>query len=910
MQSAISSDPPPELPPVHLLATKYIAAAKTLVDHNKDGGILQPCPFKGAFEQIYSSDAHFVSYSVMVNGKYEQSPRCSKTLLSKIRTQGADVVTTMLVLDYDNPGHKTWGDSKALRDEARGKFLNDLSALADSWPFAWEWSLLYFTRGGARMVYVFDRPCIVEEFEQKHQWVCQEFTRRGIAIDCRVSDWTRCFRLPYVTREKELTWEADYSEMFFQYDNYISSSPIPMATSLRKANDYGEIKHYDSAMPSFDYARELCEFKDHHSNFLQTDWFKQAKRRLKGRECFDSLFGHKPLADVGSRNSMIHKYVGQAISLLFYLEGTEPNHIFGLFLPVVEQLDPDNETPDWFVVLWDHIQRLWAKEEAKDIEIKQVEIEKAQESLSTFSRVVHGMRGWCSHPQLQSSNDAEAISYAARRLIVSCDRNFYIMSSNGYYGPMQLNEKQIIPRVRIMDLDGVIETKVIGQDGGARDISTNELLNNYSTAVKEIRAVAEIEGAFVENMDTDHATLIVPSYRRARHFGAEYNSDVNDWLQKFFGENFELGCKWISWSLAWDEGCICALSLEGRAGSGKKMLTQGLAECLELPILAGPDDLIGDYQYGLLHSPFLVVNEGWPTIRQSKHPADAFRSLVSADPVRCNAKFQTPITARNPVRIIFTANNTDVVRQLAGNRDLSPEDREALAIRLLHLRINDDAPDWLSMKGGVGFTASPGKRWIAGDAGEKSDYIIAKHFMWLYQNRKGPLGKRFLIEGNGDQQIMEEMRTQSGSSPVVIETVIHLLDKTPRPAGVVVSNGLLYLSPAEVISHHRDEFGKTSKDKLTMQQVTKVFKGICCKVPVEGFVIPGKEKSGRKRWYEIDCELLKIVAERDGWKCSALDVICEEQRSRSAGTFSEITPEGMAKCNPQVRPTMFGNLAN
>jgi hypothetical protein len=898
------------LPHVYLLPTKFEVAAKQLAGDSK-APILELVPFTECFYQWHETDAHFLTYAIEYQGKIEPGPRCSKTLISKIRQHGADCIVTMMVIDIDNPDHKSWGPTKEIRDYARGNFLNKLQEVAATFPLAWEWTLLYFTRNGVRLVYVLDKYLTLEDSEQKHQWLCQQFVQRGIGADLNVSDWTRCYRLPNVIREKEKTWESDYNEILLQEANRIDAIHMPSAPKLTKTNEYGEIKVYDTDMPDRDEAKALCWFKDQNSSaLLQTDWYKKAKKQLRGRECFDCLFSHKPIAESGQRNSTLHKYVGQAISLLFYIPGTEPQHIFGLFIEPVEQLSPDNDTADWFVVLWDHILRLWAKEEAKNQAVNAVEIAKVEEGQDQFGRIMSGMDKWVTDPRFKGGTDHERLAYAMRRLIVSCGKGFYIMGDNGHYDPIQLNKDQLIPYILIKGMDSVLEIRKM-TDGGETYVSVAELLNNYSTQVKEIKAVAQIDGAFIQDMDTPNATLVIPSYRRNPNIVPEYNADVDQWLKLLFEDNYELGCKWLSWALAWDEGTICALSLEGRAGSGKKMLVEGLKECLELPAAAGAEDLVGDYQYGLLNSPFLVVNEGWPTKSASKHPADSFRQLVSADPIRCNTKFGQPVMARNPVRIVFTANNLDVVKQLSGNRDLSPEDREALSIRLLHFRIGNGASDWLRMQGGTKLTAKPGQRWIGGDAGEQSDFVIAKHFMWLYANRKGPVGSRLLVEGNNDQDVMFDMRTQSGSSPIVIEAMIHLIDKKRTmngDEGVAVVDGELYMCTADVLSYHRNELADMSRDKLDLQKIGKVFKSVAVEVPIKGFILKGKESAGPKRWYKIDCELLLRVAERDGWKSTTLAKLVKEQKERANGTYlpTAVSSENLERAKTSPRIIDFG----
>ena len=68
---------------------------------------------------------------------------------------------------------------------------------------------------------------------------------------------------------------------------------------------------------------------------------------------------------------------------------------------------------------------------------------------------------------------------------------------------------------------------------------------------------------------------------------------------------------WVTPSLLMRDR-FSALSIRGRAGIGKKLLVQGLAETINTGKLANADDIVGDHGYGLLDSPYLnVFDEGW-----------------------------------------------------------------------------------------------------------------------------------------------------------------------------------------------------------------------------------------------------------------------------------------------------------
>lgn len=251
-----------------------------------------------------------------------------------------------------------------------------------------------------------------------------------------------------------------------------------------------------------------------------------------------------------------------------------------------------------------------------------------------------------------------------------------------------------------------------------------------------------------------------------------------------------------------------------------------------------------------------------------------------------NRKFMAPVYANSAVRIIFTANNTDVIHALTGNRNLSPEDRNALGIRLMHMDVGDSGSHWLRSHGGVKFTGTPGKRWIRGDSGEESSYIIARHFLWLHKNRHGPTGLRFLVEGNARHEIMFEMRTQSGSTPLVIETIIQLIEQPQMKQGCTIWEGKLYVLTEAILNYFRDNLSTNTRERLTARVIGSVMKSLVIREQANPFTLPNRKNHGRRRWHEVDCRLLLDVAQRDGWKCAKLEQLIQEQDARANGTYA------------------------
>lgn len=859
---------------------KYVSG---IDDLTQSGLAFHWLPFEQAITNGWPTDAHFVTY-FPVNSGSSTFPRFKKPLLPKMRHHGADIMTQMLAFDYDNAGHGPW------TPDLLSGFWWLLSQVVAQWPMADAWHVLYTTKAGARLIYVLDEPIPVDIAEGKHRWMVQQFKQCGLIVD-PLSDWTRFFRLPYVVRDGRPTWATQTITYIPRYGNRIRAEDLP-TLDVGMTNDYAPIREFREAKPMEDD----CDLVLHSVNSAtgrksQSEWVKAARAKLKGRDCFACLFEHQPLAQPGSRDQTLHQYVGQATSLLYNIPGTTPTHIYALFLEPVKQFEPDQQTRDWTDTLWGHVGRLWVKEEAKAKAQEVTAAKTAEGALGTLDAIVNGMREWCDDKRLQQDAHT-AREFAAQHMLCSVDGRYFVMKQDGWYDEMQLVMPEIIPRIRGLGMDNIIEVKVVNDSGlGFKYLDAKSVIDRHATVAASIRGTPQIKGGWIENMDHGSATLVVPSFCRNPHLVPEFDHDVDLWLQRLFMDRFLDGCEWIAWALAFEEGPICALSLKSGAGGGKKLIARGLAETLLRPKLATAEDLVSSNQYALLQSPFVHIDEGWPMgASRQRHPSDQFRALVSGQSFECNRKFKAPVEVSNPVRVLMTANNTNVVQMLTAGRELSPEDREALAVRLKHMDVGDTSAMWLRQKGGLAFTGRKGHRWIMGDGGEPSDYVVAKHFLWLYQNREKPIPKshhsgRFLVEGDADSEIMFEMRTNTGSTPLVIEALIRMINLPNQQECLVIQDHRMFVTTAAVLDFFRDHM--QTRERLTAQVIANVFKGLISMDHPNPMTLRDRPQLSKRRWYELDPELLMGFARRFGWTCRKLDELVQAR----AVVFS--TPPGV-----------------
>jgi hypothetical protein len=110
----------------------------------------------------------------------------------------------VIVFDVDDP--TTHGTFEPASDEWREKQRARCRRLESEHPGAF----FYDTRGGDRCVYRLREPSVIRDPQDATKWrqeyavIRENLLRRfDISVDPACSDWTRLFRLPHATRDRE-----------------------------------------------------------------------------------------------------------------------------------------------------------------------------------------------------------------------------------------------------------------------------------------------------------------------------------------------------------------------------------------------------------------------------------------------------------------------------------------------------------------------------------------------------------------------------------------------------------------------------------------------------------------------------------------------------------------------------------
>ena len=798
----------------------------------------------------FRTDAHFTSYNLT---GFDKWPRMNKPILPEIRQEGFDLTLAYFSFDWDNAGHADWDEI------ALNRFGNLIATSQD--PIISSWSAIYTTKHGARIIYQLSKPVPVDDGEQHLAWMFHHFKENGFdLIDDSCKDWTRCMRCPQVIRDGEATWEQDYyfstyREAVLDINLVGKRSPKTVARKthfVREKQDRPDITVLESQLHGVNSAS---------GKKIQTEYFKAAKRLLKETRYVDLLF-HDACADwdAGHRNEEILKMLGVITPILLKKCHASITQVFALAIQPLLTLGNDQ---DWIAHGWNALLDIYEREVNKFNIEKEEKAEKLSKELDLLDRMVIGMQTWCDHPSLHSGDDEKARTFVRENSLVSVKNFFFMMREDGFYDKFTLGKDQIVPRIRKTYMESIIPTKKIATTGETVDVPVSAIQNEFSTPVLEVlmKPVGDMGGHIVD-INGRNPQLVLSMFQRNDELEPTFNEYVNEWLFHLFGEkHFEKGQAWLGNALAFEEGLICALSLEGASSAGKKLLAAGLSECLKEPFFATPEDIFGQSS-AFLKTPFLIIDESWPTGFGQTLPADKFKSLTGGDGMTVNEKYMPQIRILCPVRMLLTANDDGIVRTLTKGKNMGVDNRIAVGERLYHLKVTAKAALYLRSIGGRGFTARKGQRWIRPDAGtEPSNYIVAKHIMWLYHNR-APIdpSQRFLVMGNcapgGNSDAINNLLTDSNDVPTVSEAIIGMVDAQAgaydRELRVDTLMTRLWVTRSGVHKYVKRILG----ENLSETEVFSAMQNML--VSVEPDIMDSMH------WYEINLEMLSDIATRRG----------------------------------------------
>ena len=854
---------------VTVLETRYDKGLDTLADL----GSVAPVAafgFREAFETSWSTDAHFVCY-VVTDAKGEHSApyfRVNKIhgILGEIRARGGDVKCWGFALDWDTPDHVEW------TPELWSDAIQKLAVLKQEGHWiATQFAAIYKSLKGLRLVYRYPSWIPADAHEGYLRAAIVEAHAKGLRVD-PLDDWTRLMRLPKVVREDSGATADPFLSLY--PDRTLDLTLLPADAEKPSVTVGGPVvpQRVTVGQPTPEAAEDLLRIHTGKKGQpKQTEFFKEAKRRLAGRECFPFIFEGKTFQQ-GSRDQEITRLVGEAISMLVptgpgvlqMVPGTSPESIYALFLDTVMELEPDQGTQDWTKMLWSIVCRLWAHDKAVYDREQAVKAEQAvvveQRSKNVKETALEGARKW--HPSLPIADD-EAWKVLSTMLVAARKGAYYLMRADGRYCSEHVPRELVRAMVEHSPFAPFFE---LYKDNGEAT-KTDQVLADRTIRVRAIQKVPQIDGGFLKFQKEGPPTLYLRSFARRTDIVPTYSPFVDEWLKLMGHIHYEKLCKWIGRALAFEQGPICALSIVGCRALGKGMFVRGLAECLEVPLLALGTDLVDPFNGNCARTPFGHLDEGTPKGKGPYQFGVIFRTMQSGTAFSARVMFTMPEETVNPMRFIFTANNTNAIQALTkGSGKLTDYDLEALSSRIFHFHASPLAKKFLADRGGRTFTQG----WIAGDDGV-SDYVLAKHFLWLYEKHKNDPREgdgRFLVEGSLNGEVTRLLHEASDDLPDTLPEVSSLLaEMLDTPAVMLDGSTGIYAGPEGIfvtpLALYKFWTNKKVRSRVDISTTT-VSKAleVLCDPPEKdstGHIKPRRLNGHKQRWSALKGKGVEII---------------------------------------------------
>lgn len=654
----------------------------------------------------------------------------------------------------------------------------------------------------------------------------------------------------------------------------------------------------------------------------------RARYRTRNRKSDRILWHNEELAPpLGpGRSNAIHEIAGDSAAWLYHCPGFTPELLYALLWVQVATWQPTSiphpfthaaEGRGWLLHLWQAIGKYWLRERKRVEENPQAfattsggtitassgassthsqpgqpELSRLEQQHSLLGGICAGIARWPAPPADvvgPQSTDMSRQLWVLRHLIaIRGERELYVLRPDGFYDVHPTSHGSLIPTLQAHGIaPDLISLETATPSGALRPRAPSDIIRDHGVRIVSrslctgLWSPRGIPGGVIEQ-DSETpgvATMSFSAFSRAR-LEPCYDPQVDEWLRHLVGAGapgaevtqhleplYDRLQQWIAWALAFEEGPTAALALHGAPGAGKKLLARGLAEATA-PALAASGGDLGKWQYGLAESPWLIVDEGIPDEVALSDRADVFRRLTAGEAFSVNQKNLAPYRARVPVRIVFTANNTDAISQLTGGRDLTSEDRAAIASRLVVIHVDEACPGWLARKGGIEHT----RGWIDEDGGAMGHRRVARHFLWLHQQRaRWPKGTRLLVEGHDDLALRRQLLGASKLGPFIVECVVRLIEQGGQETAIRTDPEGIWVTASAVQEAVRAIARKTPGIRIPSP---KAISGI-----LRGYCLPGRSGVRRFRaiaerpmdaprpsirWHGLDLELLLAEAEELG----------------------------------------------
>jgi hypothetical protein len=566
---------------------------------------------------------------------------------------------------------------------------------------------------------------------------------------------------------------------------------------------------------------------------------KTKARKPEHKEWMTAVLEGAPLSGEGGRNQTMWK---AASYLAFTLPDTETDAFLALLRPSLYAMaaEEGNDIEEWVEEMEEKLERARGEQRQQAEDARRF-----KEDSKVLSRLASVDPGESAEPYTQEEVAGWAkaagctLEEFQRRWIIQYAGAYFFLRNGRYDYPLPEKAAANDMHVALSRADGFVDLTVPTKTGEKKK-SLSTVIQEYGTVVPRLAFSYLHAGSYYDKADK---TLLLGA-APLRKIEPRFNANIQRWLELLGANDPERFFDWLA-TLTDLSKPTCALYLRGPRGIGKNMFYLGLSR---LWTKTGPVMLtvkhFTDWNDDYLSCPLLVVDEAMPGAKDDKSLDGYMRQLITAESRPLAQKF---LIGRPPLlgaqRVVMVANKDDL---LAFSEDMTGEALDATAERYFYLRCDEEPGKFIESLGGRKATES----WVAGDE-------IAAHIHHLAQSRKVKPYGRLLVSGKLSQ-MRSKLAASSGIAPHVCEYILKTLkDPKYRDQFLRVGNGRILVSALTIVDKARWEGMVPAARVPSLQRAAEALKAIS----VSEQQVRVWEKGVRKRYYELDLEILKDKAE-------------------------------------------------
>lgn len=585
-----------------------------------------------------------------------------------------------------------------------------------------------------RIVFPLTRAVTAAAYKSARAWIVTSHPKAGLLVDAKAAALSTAYFLPSCPEETQHAARA------FRNEGMLLE--LPAMHELTKAASFPAPRQFTKTVDQTWLRAKLLSYKDEHLRVA----FKSV---LKGQ-----AFGSAPTATTpGNRNDTLSRMAGVLAGWYPYANADELAAIFFESLKVMTAQEPNDPPPD---VDWvaDNIERAQSKilsraadeqvtfdfaagiaPEKKDLAERQKEREAANAELAEVT------------PTQREELDLVAQDLGLvdagtfhKSLILSFHKNFWCWApeQHTWNGPWQDSEIFRIMHQQLNGIPGVMLYKLT--EHGLSKKQATDLLIEYGRVIENISYDLRVDRTTYEPADS-RLRINIP---RRPLVAERAPPAVEDWLNEFGGDYASKLTDWLSTMLRFDLP-QSGLFILGAKNTGKSLFCRAISQIWKVESPTRPQHALSTFNGEIVKCPIVWIDEGrWDN---SRDPTLMLRQIITENDRKINDKHASLVMHEGYLRIVASVNNFKMFTQ---QESLTPEDRDAIASRFLHITPRPKAAEILRKMG----------TFDARNAIVKKS-ILAKHILWLQQTHAPSveIGDRFAVEGQVEGSFAERLIT-------------------------------------------------------------------------------------------------------------------------------------------------------